>query len=93
MKTREAAAGVLRAKVEGVLALEEALEGRQLDFLVLISSMNTVTGGGPGQLDYCAANAFLDAYAHANSSGPCLTVSINWGDRLRSGQTGAREQT
>jgi acyl carrier protein len=63
-----------------VLALEEALEGRELDFLVLISSMNTVTGGGPGQLDYCAANAFLDAYAHANSSGRCLTVAINWGE-------------
>jgi acyl transferase domain-containing protein/acyl carrier protein len=80
LKTEEAAASVLRPKVQGTLVLEEVFKDHSLDFLVLISSMNTVTGGGPGQLDYCAANAFLDGFAHANSENPRHTVSINWGE-------------
>src|SRR5262249_53245066 len=35
--------------------------------------------GGFGQVDYCAANAFLDAFAHHNSStSGTFTVSVNW---------------
>jgi acyl carrier protein len=63
-----------------VLALEEALEGRELDFLVLFSSMTSIVGGGPGQLDYCAANAFLDAYAQQHSSRKRPVFAINWGE-------------
>jgi acyl carrier protein len=37
-------------------------------------------GGGPGQLDYCAANAFLDAYAIAKNSRERAVVSIDWGE-------------
>ena len=46
--------------------------------MVLFSSINAVTGGF-GQVDYCAANAFLDAIAHshANNSDKFVT-SINW---------------
>jgi len=33
----------------------------------------------PGRIDYCAANSFLDAYAHSkNADGDTFTVSINW---------------
>jgi hypothetical protein len=44
---------------------------------VLFSSITSVTGGGPGQVDYCAANAYLDAYAGRNTG---RTLSIAWGE-------------
>ncbi|MFF4159222.1 beta-ketoacyl synthase N-terminal-like domain-containing protein [Streptomyces sp. NPDC001678] len=52
---------VLAAKTHGTLVLDEVC-GDDLDFLVLCSSLTALLGG-PGQSDYCAANAFLDAYA------------------------------
>jgi acyl carrier protein len=68
----------LSPKVDGTLALARALEDHPLDFLVLCSSTTSLTGGG-GQVDYCGANAFLDAFAraHARQSGT-FTVSVNW---------------
>ncbi|MCP3803104.1 SDR family NAD(P)-dependent oxidoreductase [Allokutzneria sp. A3M-2-11 16] len=69
-------ADVLAPKVAGTLALEKALHGKEVDFVALFSSITSVTGGGPGQIDYCAANAFLDAYAHNADR----VVSIGWGE-------------
>jgi len=78
VKTREMAAGVLAPKVQGVRALERALKGENLDFLALCSSRNSIIGGF-GQVDYCAANSFLDAFAHYNcATNGAFTVSINW---------------
>jgi acyl carrier protein len=46
---------------------------------VLYSSSNAVTGG-LGEVDYCAANAFLDAFAHYNCTQRAIrTTAINWG--------------
>ncbi len=53
---------VLAPKVKGSLALDAALRGVRLDFLVLFSSVSSVLGL-EGQCDYAAANAFLDAFA------------------------------
>jgi len=78
-KTAAAAAGVLGPKVYGTLALGEALRGRRLDFLVLFSSLTSATGGGPGQADYCAANAFLDAWARSEGR-EWGAVSVSWGE-------------
>ena len=72
--------GVLAPKIQGTLALEEALAGIQLDFLVLVSSIAAFTGGGPGQIEYCAANSFLDAYARRNFHRNGITVAINFGE-------------
>jgi len=80
LKTEEAAAHVLGPKVHGTLVLERVLMDVPVDFVVLISSMVSVVGGGPGQLDYCAANAFLDAYAIAKNSRERAVVSIDWGE-------------
>lgn len=81
-KTYDAAADVLAPKVAGTRVLEKVLEGTTLDYFVLCSSLNSIIGG-PGQVDYCAANAFLDAFAHSNTAKKgALTVSINW-DRWR----------
>jgi hypothetical protein len=79
-KTPEAAAEVLAPKVQGTLVLEKALRGVDLDFVVLFSSLTSITGGGPVQVDYCAANAFLDAYAQRADDGSRLTVAIDWGE-------------
>ncbi len=78
LKQQTQANNVLDPKVKGTLLLDNLFEGRELDFLVLCSSVNAIVGGY-GQVDYCAANAFLDAYAHykyANSDR--FVVSINW---------------
>jgi acyl transferase domain-containing protein/acyl carrier protein len=78
LKTPEMAASVLAPKVKGTLVLDAVLRNIQLDFVVLFSSMTAIYGGF-GQVDYCAANAFLDAFAHHNFSNQQIhTVSINW---------------
>ena len=80
LKTPEQAANVLAPKVLGTLVLEQALAGLPLDFLILFSSITSFTGGGPGQVDYAAANAFLDAYAQRNSRRHGKTIAIDWGE-------------
>jgi hypothetical protein len=82
LKTPEMAVQVLGPKVQGTLALERVLASQEItpDFLVLFSSITSATGGGPGQVDYCAANAFLDAYARSRVGRDCLTVAVNWGE-------------
>jgi NAD(P)-dependent dehydrogenase (short-subunit alcohol dehydrogenase family)/acyl carrier protein len=79
-KTLEATRRVFAPKIGGALALAQALAGEDLDFCVLFSSITSVTGGGPGQIDYCAANAFLDAWAQAAARQRCRTVAIDWGE-------------
>ena len=78
---------VLAPKVAGTLALAEALHFGEpdeipLDFLVLFSSITSATGGGPGQVDYCSANAFLDAFAAQQSAAGLPVVSVDWGEWL-----------
>jgi NAD(P)-dependent dehydrogenase (short-subunit alcohol dehydrogenase family)/acyl carrier protein len=78
LKTSEAASRVLEPKVRGALVLDELLEGVKLDFFVSCSSLASILGEA-GQVDYCAANAFLDAFAHArNGRHPASTLTINW---------------
>jgi acyl transferase domain-containing protein/acyl carrier protein len=78
LKTREVADTVLRAKVQGSRSLNAVLADTELDFFVLCSSLAS-TVGGAGQVDYCAANAFLDALAlAAPADGQRLVVSIGW---------------
>ncbi len=79
LKAAAAAARVLAPKVAGTRSLMAALAGVRLDFVVLCSSTIAVAGG-LGQVDYCAANNFLDAFAHdAFLGGGPYTVSVNWG--------------
>ena len=75
LKTREMAEQVMAAKVKGTLILADALQHMPLDFLVLCSSINSVVSR-LGQVDYSAANAFLDAFVHAYHAQP--TLVINW---------------
>ena len=79
-KTPEMIQNTLASKVQGTLVLDHLLEEYALDFLIVYSSITSITGGGPGQVDYCAANAFLDAFAHRNALRHGRTLAINWGE-------------
>ena len=76
-RTDQTAREILRAKVQGTLALDAALSGVPHDFLFLCSSL-TALAGTFGRADYTAANAFLDAFA-ANADTPARrVVAVNW---------------
>jgi len=78
LKTPETAAGVWAPKVKGTFVLDAIFRDTELDFLVLFSSLTSILGDF-GQVDYCAANAFLDAFAHRNASRHApFTISVNW---------------
>ncbi|HEY0696472.1 MAG TPA: SDR family NAD(P)-dependent oxidoreductase, partial [Micromonospora sp.] len=72
------AAVVLAPKVDGLVALADVFAAQPLDVVVLCSSV-TALAGGLGQVDYCAANAFMDAYARSPLRFAARTVSVNWG--------------
>ncbi len=78
-KTQEEAHAVLAPKVTGAVALDHALTGVDLDFRVLFSSTSAVAGPA-GQIDYAAANAFLDAWAHhVHARDGVPTIALAWG--------------
>ncbi len=61
--------------MRGTLVLEEALRDAPLSCFVLFSSVSSIFPPA-GQVDYAAANAFLDAFALSRKDP--VTV-INWG--------------
>jgi len=69
---------VLAPKLHGTMVLDEIFGcDAGCDFLVLYSSTSTAIAP-PGQVDYVAANAFLNAYARSSDAGP-KRIAINWG--------------
>lgn len=78
-KTPASVDRVFTPKVQGTLLLDQLLAHEPLDFFVLFSSTSAWLGPA-GQIDYAAANAFLDAYALHRSARPgSRTLSIGWG--------------
>ncbi|MFC5662556.1 SDR family NAD(P)-dependent oxidoreductase [Kitasatospora misakiensis] len=77
-RTREDADGVLAAKTLGTLLLDRLCAADPLDFFLLCSSVSAVLGG-PGQSDYGAANAFLDAFAQERRRQGRPVTSLGWG--------------
>ncbi|SEG59059.1 type I polyketide synthase [Paenibacillus sp. UNC499MF] len=91
-RTREIEEHALAAKVNGTRVLERVLAGRKLDFLVLCSSLTSVLGA-LGQAGYCAANAFLDAYAYRKRAlDDTHVVAIDWDGWQTVGMAAAAEQ-
>jgi hypothetical protein len=81
MKTREQAHEVFAPKVQGTRVLERVLRSLSLDFLLLCSSITSFTSGGFGQADYCAANAFLDAFAQLPTHQHLgKVIAVNWSE-------------
>ncbi len=69
---------VMRPKLNGAWNLHVATRELDLDFMVYFSSMASLLGS-PGQGNYAAANAFLDALAHYRVTQNLPAISINWG--------------
>ena len=79
LKTTEEIEDVFAPKVLGTQVLATALADTPLDLMVLFSSTSTDTTPA-GQVDYVAANAFLNAFADSRANDPrTRTVAIHWG--------------
>jgi acyl carrier protein len=70
--------GVLAPKVLGAQHLHELTRNLPLDFFVLYSSATTLFGN-PGQGNYVAANASLEALARARRAAGLPATCVRWG--------------
>ncbi|HEY9800292.1 MAG TPA: type I polyketide synthase [Leptolyngbyaceae cyanobacterium] len=70
--------GVMTPKVAGAWNLHQLTQDLPLDFFVCFSSTSALLGS-PGQGNYVAANAFIDALAQYRQGLGLPGLSINWG--------------
>ncbi len=78
IKTLESAHKVLAPKIAGVRALDKLLPPGSVDIFAVFSSTSAIVGP-PGQIDYAAANAVLDAIASSRADGLSMSFGI-WAD-------------
>ncbi|MER7833796.1 amino acid adenylation domain-containing protein [Streptomyces sp. NPDC095602] len=76
--TPERFGAVLRPKVDGLWHLHELTADMDLDLFMMFSSIASVMGA-PGQGNYAAANAFLDALAHLRRAKGLPATSVAFG--------------
>jgi len=69
---------VMRPKIDGTWNLHELTRDLPLEFFILFSS-TAANLGSVGQINYAAANAFLDSFAHWRRTQGLPTTAINWG--------------
>jgi len=69
---------VFTAKIHGTEVLAQLFPEGALEFMALFSSSSTVTAPA-GQVDYVAANEFLNAFAKSRAGSGTNVVAINWG--------------
>ncbi len=77
-KDQASVESVLAPKVHGTQVLDELLRGDHLDFFVTYSSTSAATAP-LGQVDYVAANAFLNAFAQSRSPSSTYHAAVGWG--------------
>ncbi len=79
LKSQREIEEVFSAKVYGTVVLDEIFQKTPLDFMLLFSSTSSFIAP-QGQVDYVAANSFLNAFADANRGArPYAITAINWG--------------
>jgi acyl transferase domain-containing protein len=78
IKTPAQVEEVFAPKLHGTLVLDRLFPDGSVDLMVLFSSTSTVTGPA-GQIDYVAANEFLNAFAKSRNAGKTRVVALNWG--------------
>lgn len=83
---------VMRPKIEGAWNLHQLTLEYPLDFFVMFSSAASLIGS-PGQGNYAAANAFMDALAHYRRSLGHPALSINWGRWAEVGQATRQDRS
>ena len=74
----EALEKVLRPKVDGAVNLEAAIDGLDLDYVLLFSSATTLFGN-PGQYNYVAANGFVEGMARHMRARGIPGLAAAWG--------------
>ena len=84
LKTKQSAVEILSAKVLGGEVLDQLFNTDQLDFMLLCSSLSAIIAP-IGQVDYTAANIYLDTLAKERQRRGLFTVSINWDEWLETG--------
>ncbi len=77
-KTQAQVDAVLAPKVQGLRVLDQLLPDGSVDLMVLFASTSTATRAA-GQVDYVAANDYLNAYAKGRIGGKTRVVAVNWG--------------
>ena len=71
-------AKVMAPKITGTRVLHDAFTDHDLEFFVMFGSAGSVIAS-PGQGNYAAANAFLDAFAHYRRAQGLPALTIGWG--------------
>jgi acyl transferase domain-containing protein/NADPH:quinone reductase-like Zn-dependent oxidoreductase/acyl carrier protein len=66
---------VFAPKVKGALVLHEHVADQSTEWMLLCSSVSAVVGG-VGHVDYCSANAFIDAFAAWRTNTGHRTISL-----------------
>lgn len=77
-KTMTEIEDVFAPKLHGTRVIEEVWPDGDLDWMVLFSSSSTATAPA-GQVDYVAANEYLNAYAKSRAGGKTQVQAIGWG--------------
>ena len=83
---------VFTPKIHGTHVLDALFPDGSVDFIALFSSTSTVTAPA-GQVDYVAANEYLNAFAKSRSGGKTWVVAINWGLWAEVGMAASAMQT
>ena len=71
-------AEVMAPKITGTRVLHDTFKEYELEFFVMFGSAGS-TIASPGQGNYAAANAFLDAFAHYRVAQGLPALTIGWG--------------
>ena len=77
-KTSAEVEEVFAPKLHGLQIIDRLFPDGALTHLVLFSSTSTATGPA-GQIDYVAANEYLNAWAKSRSGSKTKVTAINWG--------------